>query len=103
MAFVTMKSILSSSITTRQLDIDEDQYELWKLNRASGKPCKMVQDEFPHLNASDRDFLIMGTTQREWDHMYPEPEPVPEAMNALYNHRKSFASYLGEALGSKAC
>ena len=74
-----------------------------KLNRASGKPCKMVQDEFPHLNPSDRDFLIMGTTQREWDHMYPEPETVPEAMNPLYNHRKSFASYLAEALGSKAC
>lgn len=103
MAFVTNKSILSGSITTRQLDIDEDQYELWKLNRASGKPCKMVQDEFPHLNPSDRDFLIMGTTQREWDHMYPEPETVPEAMNPLYNHRKSFASYLAEALGSKAC
>jgi len=99
MAHVTMTSILSGTISTRLLDIDEDQYELWKLNRASGKPCKLVQDEFPHLNPSDRDFLLMGITQREWDHMYPEPEPVPEAMNALYNHRKSFAAHLGEALG----
>ena len=99
MAHVTMTSILSGTISTRLLDIDEDQYELWKLNRASGKPCKLVQDEFPHLNPSDRDFLLMGITQREWDHMYPEPEPVPEAMNALYNHRKSFAAHLGKALG----
>ena len=99
MAHVTMTSILSGTISTRLLDIDEDQYELWKLNRASGKPCKLVQDEFPHLNPSDRDFLLMGTTQREWDHIYPEPEPVPEAMNALCNHRKSFASHLREALG----
>tara|TARA_R110002153_G_scaffold25464_3_gene80638 strand:+ start:587 stop:859 length:273 start_codon:yes stop_codon:yes gene_type:complete len=90
MAYVTMKSILSGSITTRHLDIDEDQYELWKLNRTSGLPCKMVQDEFAHLNASDRDFLIMGTTQREWDHMYLEETPT-------------FASHLGEALGSNAC
>ena len=60
MAYVTMTSILSGSITTRQLDVDEDQYELWKLNRTSGLPCKMVQDEFPHLNASDRDFLDHG-------------------------------------------
>tara|TARA_B110000879_G_scaffold188838_1_gene251828 strand:- start:411 stop:683 length:273 start_codon:yes stop_codon:yes gene_type:complete len=90
MAYVTMTSILSGSITTRHLDVDEDQYELWKLNRTSGKPCKIVVDEFPHLNASDCDFLIMGTTQREWDHMYLEETPT-------------FASHLGEALGSNAC
>jgi hypothetical protein len=101
MAYVTMTSILSGTISTRLLDIDEDQYQYWKLKRKMGMTCKLVQDEFPHLNPSDRDFLLMGTTQREWDHMYsePEPEPVPEAMNALYNHRKSFASYLGKALG----
>jgi hypothetical protein len=101
MAHVTMTSILSGTISTRLLDIDEDQYQYWKLKRKMGMTCKLVQDEFPHLNPSDRDFLLMGTTQREWDHMYsePEPEPVPEAMNALYNHRKSFASYLGKALG----
>lgn len=74
MAHVTMTSILSGTISTRLLDIDEDQYEYWKLKRRMGMTCKLVQDEFPNLSDEDREFLLTGITPQEWDSTFGEPD-----------------------------
>lgn len=74
MAHVTMTSILSGTISTRLLDIDEDQYQYWKLKRRMGMTTKLVQDEFPHLSDGDREFLLTGITPQEWNDTFGGPK-----------------------------
>lgn len=34
----------------------------------------LIQDAFPMLSASDREFILTGTTKKEWDAMFKDPE-----------------------------
>lgn len=33
-----------------------------------------IQDVFPNMSASDREFMISGTTDEEWDSIFPPNE-----------------------------
>jgi hypothetical protein len=64
---VTRKSIASGKTRTRDLPITELQ--MFKFN--SGE---LAQDAFPNLSDSDREFIMTGVTDDEWNMMFPEDD-----------------------------
>lgn len=50
---------------TKDLDITQEQYNAWQ----SGV---YAQDAFPHLCAGDREFIISGNTDEDWDTMFAD-------------------------------
>lgn len=57
---VTKTSAITGITRTKELDISEDQYQSWQNG-------KVAQEAFPNLSADDREFLITGIVQEEWD------------------------------------
>lgn len=68
---VTRKSALTGKVHTLEIAITQEQYDRWQ---AGG----LIQDVCPDLSVGDREFLISGSTQEEWDsffgHMTEEDE-----------------------------
>lgn len=62
---ITRTSILSNVTRTREINITEAELEQLRLGRN-------VQWLLPHLSADDREFLITGITQEEWDQAIPD-------------------------------
>lgn len=64
---VTRTSLLSGVTRTLEIGITEDQMRLWE----AGKPIQAVA---PHLTPGEREFLISGITDEEWDATFPEED-----------------------------
>ena len=58
---------MSGIVRTREIDITEEQLEQWKNG-------KHIQWLCPQLSPEDREFLMTGTTQEEWDEAFKEIE-----------------------------
>ena len=58
---VKKQSIISGNVNEMELDITQEQLDRYLEGR------ELIQDIFPHLNASEREFLITGITEEEWD------------------------------------
>ena len=58
---VKKTSIMSGKVNEMNLDITQEQLDRYLEGRG------LIQDIFPHLNASEREFLISGMTGEEWD------------------------------------
>ena len=65
---VTRQSIVSGKTRTKDLPITPVQYV--KYIRGEGH----VQDIMPDLPPEDREFLISGVTQEEWEELYGKEE-----------------------------
>ena len=46
------------------LPITQEQIDYWKSSRT------VIQDVFPNLSASEREFLISGYTDEDWQMMF---------------------------------
>lgn len=66
---ITRTSILTNVERTKDLDITEEQWKLWNSNN---RP--LIQYCFPQLSADDREFIMTGITDDEWNESFPEPE-----------------------------
>jgi hypothetical protein len=66
---VTKRSILSGVETTLNIDITPEQL-LRIENRMS--TSELIQNIVPNLPLSDREFLISGITDADWDKMFVE-------------------------------
>ncbi len=64
---VTRQSLISGETRTREIDITMEQYTRWLTG-------VLIQDVVPHLSLSDREFLISGSTDEEWDELLPPDE-----------------------------
>lgn len=64
---ITKTSLLTGITRTIELDITKEQYQAWQNG-------ELIQDAMPNLTAEQREFLISGATQEEWDEAYPEEE-----------------------------
>lgn len=64
----TRTSVISGVTRTRDIDVTPEQYALWKLNNTN------IQNAFPHLSAGDREFLLSGITDEEWENAFGEEE-----------------------------
>ena len=58
-------SMMSGKETTRDLDITCEQLYAW------WDGC-LIQNAFPNLTASEREWLISGITDEEWSDLYGE-------------------------------
>ena len=68
---VTKRSILSGLETTLNIDITPEQL-LRIENRAN--TSELIQNIVPNLSLSDREFLISGITDADWDKMFVDIE-----------------------------
>jgi hypothetical protein len=64
---VTRRSFLSGTERTREIDVTEEQLEKWHNGM-------LAQNAFPHLSASDREFIMTGIIDEEWDTLKEEDD-----------------------------
>ena len=64
---ITRVSTLTGEENTLRLPVSQIQMERWEMG-------ELAQDVFPHLSASQREFIISGITEEEWDHAFGEIE-----------------------------
>ena len=55
---------MTGKVRTREIDVTEEQIADWEQGR-------LIQDAMPNLSDEEREFLISGATQEEWDEAYP--------------------------------
>jgi hypothetical protein len=60
-------SQLTGKTHSREIDVTQDQLNEWEAGA-------VIQRVMPHLSDSDREFLITGATQAEWDETFKEVE-----------------------------
>lgn len=64
---ITHVSMFTGKENTLELPITQAQYDLWK----SGE---LIQNAFPNLNANQREFLMTGAVDDEWDQAFPDED-----------------------------
>lgn len=62
---VTKVSPLTGASNSMDIPISEQQYANWKAGRLGP-----IQKAFPHLTPGQREFLISGVTEEEWEVMW---------------------------------
>ena len=68
MAEFTRKSMISGMFNTRDIPITHQEYDQYL------KDDILIQHRFPHLTDSEREFLLTGITDEEWDRVMAEHE-----------------------------
>ena len=63
---IKRKSVISGIERTRDIPVDPNDYVLWTSGVAN------IQDAMPYLNDSDREFILSGITDEEWDNAFAE-------------------------------
>lgn len=66
---ITRKSDYSGIERTKDLPITDEEWKKWD----NGNGC-FIQHAFPNLSISDREFILTGMTDEEWDEAFPEDE-----------------------------
>lgn len=67
-ATVQVKPLFGGDFSApRTLAITQDQYESWQRGA-------YIQNVMPHLTAGEREFLMSGTTEEQWDETFKEDE-----------------------------
>lgn len=61
---ITRTSTITGQEHTLDLDITPDQ--LVRINNG----IELIQNIVPHLSPSDREFIMTGITDEEWDNMF---------------------------------
>lgn len=62
---ITRTSTLSGITRTMDIDVQPHEYQAWL-------DGQMIQYAMPHLSVSEREFLISGVTDEEWNEMMYE-------------------------------
>ena len=60
---ITKKSMFSGQAHTMDLPVTRAQLDRWQGG-------ELIQDVFPFLSRAEREFIVTGTTQDEWDHEF---------------------------------
>ena len=69
MMLITKQSVMTGEKNTMLLPVTNEQIDRWQ----SGE---LIQNVFPHLTPSEREFLISGVTPEEWDVVNDDMEEV---------------------------
>lgn len=64
---ITRKSPFSGITRSMELPISQAQWDDWN----SGT---LIQKAMPHLDADQREFIMTGITQEEWDNAFGESD-----------------------------
>jgi len=66
---ITRKSIFTGIERTLEINITQDQLDAWQ----SGM---LIQDAMPNISANDREFIMTGTIEGEWDEVMSDDEKL---------------------------
>jgi hypothetical protein len=58
---ITMTSDMTGVVHTKEINMTQDQYDNWLYNNI------LIQYALPHLTDSEREFLMTGIVDEEWD------------------------------------
>jgi hypothetical protein len=61
---IKRRSVLTGIERTRDIPVDPNDIAAWEAGLGN------VQDLMPYLNDSDREFILSGITDAEWDGMF---------------------------------
>jgi hypothetical protein len=64
--WIKRKSILTGVERTRNIPVNPDDMIAWQAGIGS------IQDLMPYLNDSDREFILSGISDGEWDEAFSE-------------------------------
>ncbi len=62
---IERKSMVSGKIHAMDLDVTQEQMDAWSAGM-------YIQDAMPQLSDGEREFLMTGITQEEWDATFGE-------------------------------
>jgi len=65
---IERRSPLTGETNAMELDVTPEQVARWERREL------LVQDAFPNLTRAEREFLVTGYTQEDWDAMFPPDE-----------------------------
>jgi hypothetical protein len=63
---IKRKSMITGIVREKDLDITVEQLKSWENGRS------LIQQAFPQLNDDDREFILTGIVQDEWDEFIKE-------------------------------
>ena len=72
---ITRLSMISGIYHTREIPISESEFN--SLMKGPAKwyvPGKTIQEAFPMLTPGEREFLLTGMTEQEWDELFYEDQ-----------------------------
>lgn len=64
---ITRRSPRTGETNQMDLDITDQQFEYWIAGAN-------IQDAFPNLTATEREFILTGYTAEDWDAIFPPEE-----------------------------
>lgn len=64
---IIRKSQFSGITRTKELNVTEEQLLLYQRGM-------LIQNAMPYLTTDEREFIITGITQEEWETMFPKEE-----------------------------
>lgn len=67
MMMVTRKSMMSGEVRTLNLDVTNQQLQRWRAG-------ELIQNVMPQLTPSEREFIITGVTDEEWQELMRETD-----------------------------
>ena len=78
---VTRVSQLTGIEHSLDLPVTEQQLQLWELG-------ELIQDVMPNLTPAQREFLMTGIIEEEWDHVFLDNDEEDEADHYDYTNSK---------------
>lgn len=79
---ITMKSQMTDVWRTLDIDMTQDQYDDWLMGD------DLIQHALPHLSDSDREFLMTGITDEEWDSLMVDDDDEGDDYDEMSSHDK---------------
>lgn len=65
---ITRQSPFTGDVNTKELDVTEEQ--LQRLQKGE----ELIQNIFPNLSPADREFLLTGYTEEDWNAIFGEED-----------------------------
>ena len=57
---ITKRSMISGKTNTKDMPVTQQQLDQWQQGAT-------IQEAMPHLSSDDREFILTGITQEEWE------------------------------------
>jgi len=64
---ITKRSMFTGNIRSKEMSVTEEQLKAWQ-------DGALIQDVMPHLSDVDREFIMTGVTEQEWEQSFPPEE-----------------------------
>ena len=59
--------MFTGNIRSKEMSVTEEQLKAWQ-------DGALIQDVMPHLSDVDREFIMTGVTEQEWEQSFPPEE-----------------------------